>query len=302
VLFAPGLHAGDRIEFSASAIPLSVPKPEKEIKAPERMNSASDLAPDAVPEFTGEAEMASAMTIVVARPMAKAKVGWDSGNSDNQARKDPYDDPWDATAPEPSLWTNDLSLRRGWDSAAGSRLDQRRGAYALDHIEDSRLFGAQKELDRNATRRENRLERTFSDANDSSFLSTAYNRHDPWALGRIRDGRFNPLMDETQSAEIDAYVPAAAIKTGPAAGRLQSSAGPADDESSSFTEPNLRRQTGEQAVAPLDKMRAWDAPQSVAGQRARSNPNREQAGPSRVVAAPNKPAVLPKPKWPGNPY
>jgi hypothetical protein len=198
--------------------------------------------------------------------------------------------------------TNDLSLPRGWDSSAASRLNQRRGGDALDNTRDARLFGAQDDLDRNAARLEGRLDRTFSDDSDRSLLSKVYNRHDPSLLGRLRDGRFNPSRDEkSPGATMDIYGTATAINTGPAAGHLPSSMEPADYGSSSFADQSLRRQTGDPAGAPPERMRAWDTTTSAAVQPTRSKASREKASPSRV-GAPNKPAVLTKPNWPGNPY
>jgi hypothetical protein len=293
--FAPAVRAGEAIEFSAPAIPLSVPKPDKPIKEPERMNALPRMAA----EYMGGAAMSPEMPIVVVPPKARTREAWGSGASGDQRHADPYDDIWHPNSSEESLLTNDLRMRQAWDSSAASRQSQRRGGYPLDISQDTRPFGAQNDLNRAGARGENRLGRGFPDESGSAIWSMALNRHDPSMLDRLRDGRFSPFIDDTPRAAMGIAGTGLPINTGSAGSPPSSSLVPPDFGSSSFLDDSMRRQTGESAGGgPQEQMRAWGSP-SASRQLPRSNPGREQSGPKRVVA-PNRPATLPWAKKPGD--
>jgi hypothetical protein len=293
--FAPAVRAGEPIEFSAPAIPLSVPKPDKEIKEPDRMN----IPPGMAAEYMGSAAMSPDMPMVIVPPKAKAREAWGSGASGNERRDDPYDDIWHRDSSEQSLLTNDFRMRQAWDSSAASRQSQRRAGYPLDISQDTRLFGVQNDLNRVGARGENRLGRGFSDDSDSAIWSMALNRHDPSMLDRLRDGRFSPFIDDTPRAAMGIAGTGLPINTGSAGSPPSSSLVPPDFGSSSFLDDSTRRQTGESADGgPQEQMRAWGS-QPATRQLPKSNPGREQPGPKRVVA-PNRPATLPWAKKPGD--
>jgi hypothetical protein len=291
----PGVHAGQRIEFSAPAIPLSVAKEDKEAKEPERINVSPGMGAGGI--GVGGMEMPPAMTIVIMPSKARAKEGWESGTSGDQGRNDPNADLWRSISTDGGLLTNDVGLRQAWDSGAADRLSQRGSAFGSDNTRDARRFGTQNESDRNGVRGENGLGRAFSDDNDSSFWSKAFGRHDPSVLGRLMDGGFNPYAGDTSRAAAGISRAASSFfNTGSAASPLVLP----DYASSPFADDALRRQGGESAGAPQEQMRAWEV-QSAARQQFRSSPGREQPGPVRVVA-PNRPVNLPLPKRPGDPF
>jgi hypothetical protein len=129
-----------------------------------------------------------------------------------------------------------------------------------------------------------------------------YNHHDSLALGHFRDGRFNPFMGETASAPTDAFGANSAVNTATDSSHLTNSMERADSGNpASFKDQNLRRQSGEQSGAFMAQARPGDTTQPATGQSAKRKAGRDQPNP-RQVEAPNRPAVLPPPRWPGNPY
>jgi hypothetical protein len=304
-LFAPGVHAGQPIEFSAPAIPLSVPKLEMEVKEPERINAPPGMGTGYMPGV----EIPPPMTIVIRPSKTKAKDGWEARASDIEGRKDPFDDVWQSTSPDSDSLTNELSAQQGWNSGPDERLNQGKGGFVLDKTQDTRRIGAQDESKRKGGRGESDLGRAFSDESDSSsdnssdrsFWSKAFDRHDPSVLGRLMDGGFNPYAGDTSIGAGGISGPATSIfNKGAAASPLASSLVPSDYGSSSFADDPLRRQAGDSAGAPQDQMRAWGNPPAFR-QIYRSSSSRELPSPARA-AAPSRPVNLQWPKKPGDPF
>jgi hypothetical protein len=124
-------------------------------------------------------DMAPAMTIVIVPPKTATRGGWNSDASSRDGRDEANPDAWNSTPTEPNLLTNDFSLRRGWDSSAFSRLNERRSGFPFDRTQDAHLFDGQTEFDRSATRREEHLDRPFSDDSTRSFEVVSVNDVQP---------------------------------------------------------------------------------------------------------------------------
>jgi hypothetical protein len=296
-LIVPGVQAGQRIEFSAPAIPLSIPKVDNEPKEPDRDRMSIPSGLGAGNMGVAGMDMPRPMTIVIMPSKAKAKEGWESGTSGDQGRNDPNAELWRSISTDGGLLTNDLGLRQEWDSSSGDRRSQRKGAFGTDNLRDTRQFGMQGESDRNGVRGENGLGRGHSDDGDNSFWSKALNRHDPSVLGRLMDGGFVPFAGGTSGAATGFSRAAASVFN---AASTASPLVPPEYGISSFADDTLRRQSGETAGAAPEQMRAWEV-QSAARQQSRSGSGREVPGPVRVLA-PNRPVNLPMPKRPGDPF
>ncbi len=149
--FAPVLRAGDRIDFSAPAIPLGVAKPEVEVKAPPSMIAS----PRTAEGFAGVAEMSGPSEYYYpVKPKTKGDDAWGlepllGDDSDQRKTDDLFSEPFDSNRATNS---NKLNLRPELDPNASSNpLRQRDDSVSESDQPDSR-FSAQNGLDKDDSR------------------------------------------------------------------------------------------------------------------------------------------------------
>jgi hypothetical protein len=173
--FALSACAGDRIEFSAPAIPLSVPQAEVEIKEPAKMIGAGDFSGETV----GGVEMAMPAQYYIVKPKHGDKNDW---GLNPRLDRDPdlrQADDWFASESDSTRGTtngNNLNKQGSNPNASGNLLQQRNdsgldggpngsrygGQSGFDG--DNSRFGAQIGLDRDNLRFDarNGLDRDYS--------------------------------------------------------------------------------------------------------------------------------------------
>jgi hypothetical protein len=288
-VWTPCARAGDRIEFSAPAIPLAIPQPEVEVKEPQRPFSSISAAEGPVED----SYMVPPQNIAVAKPRTRQNDPWD----DNPLRDDQdprnADDLFTARL-QPNRLTNGMSLntQRAWDAKDSDHLLSRRGDSKLDSSYAIR-FG----LDKDNLRDGDRFGRDYVDEKSDSFLSKVFGR-DTAGPDRFNAWGTTPFPgDPKNSAGVETEERKKSF--GPAADAVRPASLPPGYGS---YDPQDIRQNGEQAGATQSYIRAWEPPPSrPTPSRSYSHPN--QSSPSRVVA-PNRPVNLDRPKRPGdsNPF
>jgi hypothetical protein len=148
--FAPAAYAGDRIEFSAPAVPLAVPQAEVEVKSPARFIGS----PGAAGGFMGGGEMAAPSQYTIVKPKHKEKDDWGLepllGDDPERHR----DDDWfssrtDSTQPTNS---NKLNLRQGLNPNVGGNTPQQRYDSEYEGVQNDARFGAPYGSDRDHSR------------------------------------------------------------------------------------------------------------------------------------------------------
>ncbi len=149
-LFAPTAWAGDRIEFSAPAIPLNVPRPEVEVKEPARMIGSANFAGSVI----GNTVMASPSSYVLIRPKHKDNNDWSlDPRLDNDPSQRDNDDLFtgrqDSTRETNS---NNFNAKQGMNPGAPGGMLQQRNDSALDGSDYDSRFGASNGLDRENSR------------------------------------------------------------------------------------------------------------------------------------------------------
>jgi hypothetical protein len=149
-LFSPAAWAGDRIEFSAPAVPLSVPRPEVEIKEPAKI-IGSGVATEGMMDG---ALMPVSSEYVFVKPRNKDKDDW---NLDPRLDNDPSRRDADDLFTESSNSTaetnrNNLNNKPGLNPGAPGNLLQQRSESALDGSQNDSKFGAWNGLDRDNSR------------------------------------------------------------------------------------------------------------------------------------------------------
>jgi hypothetical protein len=145
-VLAPAACAGDRIDFSAPAIPLGVPQPEVEVKEPTRMIGSGGVGGG----FMGGAEMAAPSQYFIVKPKSREKDAW---GLDPLLGDDPdqrHADDWFTSQPDPTRVTNSnrLNTKQGLNPKdSGNQIQQRYGS-GTDGDQNDSMFGAQSGWDR----------------------------------------------------------------------------------------------------------------------------------------------------------
>jgi hypothetical protein len=274
-------RAGERIEFSAPAIPLNVPRQEVEIKD----EPSPPLQRGIRRTVMSQGPLPSSSVIIVGSPKARAKASWDStapgdDKDDDSRTRDSF--------AAPNLLTNDLDMPRGWGS---SRINGVRDERSDNGEAEVRRFGAFN--NNGATQNESRLGK--GNHGDIPSWLRALGSHEPAALSWGESGARGPYM-------VGAAGSGAGANNSRTAADLWHGLGEAPGlDKYSTSEANWRRDSGEQAGGlSLGEMRAWDR-QSFDHQELRSHIPPIETGRSRVVA-PNNPVNLPMPKRPNDPF
>jgi hypothetical protein len=298
---APAARAGDRIDFSAPAIPLAIPQPEVESKEFQKAIS-STIATDGPAD---DADMGP-QQITVTKSRAREKDPWDINPfRDDDADPRRSDNLFTARS-EPNRLTNGISLnmQRGWEDNDSDRILLRRGDSKFETGPNASRFGAQNGLDQQSERQGDRfgrdqragdrLEREQADEKNDSLLFKAFSR-DLAAPERLEAWGLTTFKGETRNltgVESDQRSSKFGLPTQPVNGD-------ALPPGYGTYNPSDNRRTDEQPGATPDFARAWEPPPARhVVSRGYSNP--DQFNPSRVVA-PNRPVNLPMPKLPSNP-
>jgi hypothetical protein len=150
VLLAPAACAGDRIDFSAPAIPLGVPRQEVEVKEPARMIGPAGVADG----FMNVTEMAVPSQYYLVKPKSKEKDAW---GLDPLLGNDPYrldTDDLFSTRPDSTRATNGnrLNMRPGSNPNGPGNMPQQKNNAGPDGGQNDSRFGPQNGLDRNDSR------------------------------------------------------------------------------------------------------------------------------------------------------
>ena len=175
-LFAPESHAGDRIEFSAPAIPLSVPRPEVEIKQPARM-IGSGAVNDGIMDSVG---VAAPSGYILVKPKKKDKDDWSLDSRldydpDRRDFDDVYNDRLDSSR-DSTTNSNNLNAKQGMNPNAPGTLLQQKNESNLDDNQNDFRFGAWSGTDRDNARFN---AWSGADKNNSRFGSRyGYDRND----------------------------------------------------------------------------------------------------------------------------
>jgi hypothetical protein len=332
--FAPAAWAGDRIDFSAPAIPLGVPQPDVEIKEPTKMLGRGDFANG----FMGGAEMAAPAQYFIVKPKTREKDAWDLNPRLGDDPDQRHADDW--SRPDPSRVTNSntLNMKQGSNpNASGNQLQQRydsgfdggqnaskfgaqngvngdnsrsdaRNGLDRDYSKygakngldrDYAKFRAQNGLDRDNARSFDRLGRLFSKADDDSFLTKSFSR-DASGTDRFNAMRFTPSMSDGR------------VFNGGAFEDRMNTLGLGQDSGHPAVLPPFyaghtplddvqSRQIGEQFGEGQMSFSAWEQPAASPVVPTRSFSNPDQINASRVVA-PNPGVTLSIPQRPGDPH
>jgi len=292
-LLAPATEAGDRIDFSAPAIPLDIPQPEVEIRESQKAIVATTGVN--LP-MTDSSYMDMPQQVTVSRPRFRDKSPWDDDVFQDDEKDPRNNDDLFTARPEPNRGTNGigLSMQRVQDKSDSSRLLLRREDSGLETGREDSRFGDRKAAEKESGRDGDRLGLNFTKERNDSLLFKAFGR-DPAAPARFSAWGSTPSADETRTL------------TGIESDEQKSRVGLPMEAARSETlplgygsyAPDDRRKADEQAAAAPGYMRAWEppAPRSLPSKNY-SNPY--QINPARVVA-PNRPVNLPMPKRPGDP-
>ncbi len=148
--FVPAAYAGDRIDFSAPAVPLAIPTQEAEVKAPARLIGS----PGGGGGFMGGGEMAAPSQYVVVKPKHKEKDDWGLGPLLGDDPERHRDDDWFSSRTDSTQPTNNnkLNLKQGLNPNAVGNSPQQRYDSGYEGVQNDARFGAQNGLDRDASR------------------------------------------------------------------------------------------------------------------------------------------------------
>jgi hypothetical protein len=284
-------RAGDRIEFSAPAIPLAVPQPAVEIKHPhETIGSAGAAA-----GLLDDVNMVAPPQVIVSRPKTKEQNPW----SLNPLQADDPDqrnaDNWFTSQSEPNRLTNGSGLNMQRDA------DTRDSSSLLQQRYDSAHEAGQNRFDRDQAQTDDPSGRKSSSDPEASLLAKALGR-DSSGSYQFSGGRFMPFMDQFRTFTGGAYEQQMNNSTLSANSAYDTTL-PADNESYTPQDESRNRQASQQAdAADQSYLRAWEPPPDRSStSRSSSSSTLNQDNPSRVVA-PNQPVNLPMPKRPGDPF
>lgn len=296
--FTPAARAGDRIEFSAPAIPLSVPCPDVEIKQPSKTFSAVDVSSGIV----NDADMIPPPEeITIPRQKNRNNDPWRSSLLQDNDPDQRDADGWLSVRSEQDRFTNGISwnmnMQRGWNEYVSDTLLRHRESSETESGQKLSRFGAQNGYANDHARQENRFGQVSSPEKEASFWARAFNR-DVSSPNRPNAFRFMPEMDGFMEAG------GADQERAGSPGRTPDSARAAAQSSSyeiyTPVDQSQSRQTSEQFGGSQEYLRAWEPPPSrPSPSRTYSKP--DDTRPSRVTA-PNKPVRLLIPKRPGDPF
>jgi hypothetical protein len=336
-LFAPAARAGDHLEFSTPAIPLSVPHPDVEIKETKKMTGAADMTAG----MTGGIVAGSMQQIVTSKSKSKDRYdlnskdgfGLESDDKYGLGSKDKYDldsrdkydldsdsllrdaqekhDPfeWLNAGQDPGRATNSgsLNMPREWDAKDSNSLLQRRNEFGAETGPNASRFGSpigfERERawdsDRNAQDNQRYGRDASSDKDYSSWIKAP--NHDSSGTDRFNAARFATPKDESVSFGFSVNEPR---KTEPAPAADSTSALALPPGFGNFTpfDGSQNRQIGEAfggQTGASPELRAWE-PATSGSLPARMSSNPALNASTRVVA-PNRPVNLPFPKRPDSP-
>jgi hypothetical protein len=289
--FAPAVRAGDRIDFSDPAIPLAIPRPEVEIKEPQKTIGSISMANG--PSYEGD--FLPPQEFTVTKPRTRNKDPWNANPLLDDADPRADDDLFSAR-PEPNRLTNgsQFNLQRNSDARDSDRMLLRKEDSKFGIDPNASRLGARIGWDKDNGREDDLFGRDrFNKKNESSLLKVF--SLDPAAQDRFRAWEPKSFPGESSSltgagsadAKTKWGLPADAART-PALPSGYGSYDPADN-----------RPTGEQGQTTPGYVRAWEpADAHPAPARRASNP--DQVSASHVVA-PNRPVNLKIPKRPSDP-
>jgi hypothetical protein len=315
-LFAAAAHAGDRLDFSSSVVPLAVPHPQVEVKDAKKSFS-SDEASAIAPVL----DMAPEQGFVVSRSKHKEDDVWDPNPilGEGQDKRDFNN--WLEARPEPNPMTNGangLNTPRGWDSRIPDdpfhrkddpNIQSQNGpkpgsaiGFDAENFKDTdknnSKYGSGLGLDAQLTRDNDRFGRDSSNDKESlSWLRTM--GRDPMDKEKYGGGRYTPFRDE--SASITGPHDIRTSEPKPMSDPVRDMAMPSEMGSYTPFETTERRLAGEQSgmQTGTGSLRAWEQPPAANRLPGRGSFNPSLTRSSQSVA-PNRPVNLSFPKRPGD--
>jgi hypothetical protein len=311
--FASPARAGDRIEFSAPAIPLAIPQPEVEIKESKKTISPEDVSAG----ISEGAEMGGSQQYIITKSKHNEDNAWDLNPLGDEGQNRRSADDWFTSLPEQNRLSNSssLNMQRAWDGTSPDNLLRQRnnagreigpdglrsGPDTLRGGQEESKLGQKNGYDQEDAKERDRYGREVSNDKENGFWSKSLSS-DSSATDRFSTSKFMSYMDESATLSGGSYEKRASISAFAADSThdaaLLSGIGndlPVDDGRSFQAGLPIDEQAG---ASP--ELRAWDATASGLSPT-RSDFNPVQNSPSRVVA-PNRPVVLPMPKRPGDPF
>ncbi len=297
-LLAPAARAGDRIEFSAPAIPLAVPQPDVEIKQSQEMT----FSPGAAARLMDGANMPAPQQYIVGRPKSRERNSWAANSLRNDDPDQRNADDWLNSRPESNPLTNGSisEILRGADARNPGSLLQRRNDVGFEAGQNGSRLETQTRFDRDHSREGDVSGRGSSSDHEGSLWNKASDRDSSSAIYQLNGGRFVPFMEEFRMSAGGAYGQRM-NSPAPPADPARDMALPAGNGGYNPMDDSRNRQTSDEAdTASQGYLRAWEpAPSRRLPARTSSNP--DQINPSRVLA-PNRPVNLPMPRRPGDPF
>jgi hypothetical protein len=289
-VLAPAARAGDRIDFSAPTIPLAIPRPDAEIKEPQKQTSSASLADG--PTYDADFAPAGEITVTVSR--TKEKDPWNS-NPLQDAMDPRATDGLFSAQPESSRLASGsvFNMKHGRDANEAEPFLLRKADSKFGADPNATRPGARNGWDKDGVRNGDLFGRDYAAKKNESSLLKMFTL-DPASSG------FSAWQTKSFTGESESLTgvgsEGAKIKLGLTLDSAHSSAMPAGYGS---YDPADKRQTDQQAATTPGYVRAWEPGGThPAAPRRSSNPGALNS--SRVVA-PNRPAVLPIPKRPSDP-
>jgi hypothetical protein len=282
-LFVPEAVAGDPIEFSAPSIPLVVPRPEPEIKQPEKVPSFRPIPRGGT--LDNQAYI-MAPRMLISKPQRKTQDFLDT--SSDWADNDRNADDLLTKRQELAHWASHSSLDalRDWNSRESTSQFGRRNDSSFQTNQSS-----------DASRLDHDDRRGYPSDNADSLWNRMFSRN---------PSGFYDTINGSRSSYDNITAPAYGSYQQPTSGFASLEEPVRDAATSSAGDryaPSDSRRTSDQAPGSDQSfLRAWDTslfPQGGSGNSSSSSAG--YANPSSVLA-PNKPANLPFPRRPGNPY
>jgi hypothetical protein len=273
-LFAATARAGERIEFSAPAIPLAKHK--------------EDNAWDLNPLPGDEQDPLSMDDLFNARPEpnrltnssnVNMQRAWDGKSSDGLLRqRDEY-------GRETGQYESKNGAYASKDAQDNSRFDQKNGYDKDDAQQDRDQYGRETPKDKNG-----------------GFWSRPLSE-DSSASDRFSTAKFMSYMDESATLSGGAYD--TRMNTSVLAADSAGNAASFPDYESAFpfadAQSHVPGEEVDAAPGASPELRAWDVPSpDLSSTKFSSSPG--QSSVTRGVVAPNRPVNLPMPRRPGDPY
>jgi hypothetical protein len=149
-VFAPAARAGDRIDFSAPAIPLGIPQPEVEVKEPNRMIGSYGVGGGGGGGVLDGAGMAVPSQSYFVKPKTREKDLWGLepllGEDPDQRNSDDF---WFTSRPDSSRATNGnrLNMQHGLNPTAPGNQIQPRFGSGTDGAQNDSILGEQNGFD-----------------------------------------------------------------------------------------------------------------------------------------------------------